>query len=397
MNEKKKLLLVLTDFDIGGIQKAAIAFLNEFRADFDITVFAFKSQGPLRKEVPSDIPVLDCSERFSLIGETLSGARAMGFKEFATRLRMALHSRFFGNQDIIAKACEDYQVPGDYDFAVSFVQAGDARYIYLVGTPYFTLHCVKAKTKIQVIHDDMHRKEYRTRENGKLYSGFDGVFVFSEDTKKLCESIIKAPCFLFNNFYDVAAARNAFDEAKRLGPFDQAYINLISLSRLSPEKGMSRLIECLGKADSLITRAYTLRIYGDGVEKNRCLSLIRKYELENKVILMDPVDRPIVPLLRSDALVVASYDEAHPMVVDEAHMAGKPVFAASYSSASAQLYPTDTYVDNTDAAFQNGIVWFINGFSRKADASSSLYYYQEKNQNIKQNLIDIFYSLKVHE
>ena len=68
-------------------------------------------------------------------------------------------------------------------------------------------------------------------------------------------------------------------------------LNIINVGRLSPEKGLRCLIESL----KYLNLTAKLFIVGDGPEKNSLKNLVKKLELENRVIFMGKITHDALP------------------------------------------------------------------------------------------------------
>jgi glycosyltransferase involved in cell wall biosynthesis len=97
-----------------------------------------------------------------------------------------------------------------------------------------------------------------------------------------------------------------------------------AVGRLSPEKGFDFLVEAM----SHLAQCH-LTVVGDGPERPRLESLIRKYGLEDRVTLAGWVDPPWTQRLTFQILVAPSLEDSFPLVLLEAMMAGIPVVASN--------------------------------------------------------------------
>ncbi len=362
--KKPSLLLCLSGFARGGIEKAALNFARNLQKDFDITVFSYYG-GPLLWEFPKDIKIILAGPRFVDFGNSMAEAKRDGFFAYLRRGIKAVRSKKVGNQALLAKACHGYRFPGHYDVAISYVHGGEPSLLSVAGTMRFVLECVDAKDKIQFIHDDLKRPEFRRGELGELYSRFDQVYVLSEGAKERAESFIHCPVLVTSNFFDVFSAQKLKDEEGLNASFDPSHVNLIVLARFSPEKGLLRLLEAISEASNQIKKPFSLRLYGFGIEEAQCRDIVASAHLEKSVFFMGETDSPLEVLSKSDLLIVPSFNEAHPVVIDEAHLVGKNVLATDYASAKSQLMPKDIVVPNSKEGLREGLISFINGFERK--------------------------------
>jgi len=110
-----------------------------------------------------------------------------------------------------------------------------------------------------------------------------------------------------------------------------ADIVLINVGRLDKHKGIPYLISALRLLNSMLN--VKLILIGSGVEKRKIYGLIRKYNLENKVIHFENIsDRRKFELYKiADIFVMPTLYEGLPTVVLEAMAVGLPIVASNVS------------------------------------------------------------------
>lgn len=109
--------------------------------------------------------------------------------------------------------------------------------------------------------------------------------------------------------------------------FCQGGITLGAIGRLSPEKGISHLVEALHRGGEAAS-GVRLLIIGDGGERERLEELITARHLQQRVVLAGyrPAARSYLPLLAG--FVLPSLTEGLPITVLEAMQAGVPILAS---------------------------------------------------------------------
>jgi glycosyltransferase involved in cell wall biosynthesis len=104
-------------------------------------------------------------------------------------------------------------------------------------------------------------------------------------------------------------------------------VNLLSVGRLSYEKGLDHLIICLRRLGSA---SYKLTLCGDGPYRQRLQSLVNAQGLDDHVHFLGRIpwgQRLSEVYARSDILVLPSLSEGSPKVLLEAMAKGLPVIA----------------------------------------------------------------------
>lgn len=118
--------------------------------------------------------------------------------------------------------------------------------------------------------------------------------------------------------------------------------NLISIGRLSPEKGFLDLIEVF----ELVHQKYPdwkLNIIGDGVQMNSIKQKIKELELDKSVILHGFQNKEYIykEMLHNSIYVMCSYEESFGIVLLEAASFGIPLIAFSSAQGAHEIIEPD--------------------------------------------------------
>ena len=110
----------------------------------------------------------------------------------------------------------------------------------------------------------------------------------------------------------------------------------ISIGRLHYRKGYHVLIEAHARlvADGLF---HKILIIGEGEQKPELEQLIKKYRLENSIILLGNKMNPYPYVKMSDFFILPSQSEAWPLVIAEAMILGKPIIATDTGDVSKMI------------------------------------------------------------
>lgn len=110
-------------------------------------------------------------------------------------------------------------------------------------------------------------------------------------------------------------------------------LKLITIARLSKEKGVPRILEALSKTS--IPFHFTL--IGDGPEKEHTMSLIREYGLQDRLTYI-PFTRDVEKHLKSnDYFLQGSYVEGFPNALLESCTVGTPVIAFDVPGGTKEI------------------------------------------------------------
>lgn len=119
-----------------------------------------------------------------------------------------------------------------------------------------------------------------------------------------------------------------------------AYRRALAIGRLDKVKQFDMLIQAWKDID------FKLDIIGDGEEYSYLQSLIKEYNLQDKVRLLGYSNQISVELALSDFLIISSAREGGPIVLAEALLLKKPVIATNVGMVS-EFIPTEYIAENS--------------------------------------------------
>ena len=97
MLEKKKILFVVHNLKIGGIQKNMANLLNSLCDTYEITLFIYNAAGEYLNQIPKNVRVIEAKSAFHLLGMSQSEAMKNPFTAVARTL-FWLILKLFGNK-----------------------------------------------------------------------------------------------------------------------------------------------------------------------------------------------------------------------------------------------------------------------------------------------------------
>lgn len=179
----------------------------------------------------------------------------------------------------------------------------------------------------------------------KYYKRFDLI---------ICQSAYMQQDLIHN--YNIPANKtavlyNATEErpvgrSANTGPGNKKACKLVSVARLSEEKGISRLIHATG----LLTLPFKFYIIGDGGQKAKLQRLINELQLQDNIFLLGEKTEPFLGMEDADLFLMGSYYEGLPNVLIEAGMLGIPVIAFNAPGGIAEVISEENgiLVDDND-------------------------------------------------
>lgn len=333
---KKKVLFVINNLKIGGIQKSLVNLLKGISNYYDVYLIVFSENGKLFNELPSNITLIKVNKVLSILGLSQKEVIDKGIYLWLLRSLGAVWSKFFGNFLPIRLLTYSCKIKESFDFAISYAQFAEKNY-FSGGSNEFVLNSVSAKEKITFLHCDFQRYGGNCRYTRKKYHEFDKIVACSEGTKLQFIKILpelKDKTFVVHNFND-------FSKIYRLSKsneiqYNDDVLNIITVSRLSKEKALDRVIYAVKEAiDKGIKINY--HIVGDGPERDRLQKLTELLNLKLYVNFFGEQKNPYQFMKNADLLIISSKHEAAPMIIDEAAYLGVPIFTTETISAKEMV------------------------------------------------------------
>ena len=328
----KRILIVNNNLDMGGIQKSLVNFVKEIHKEYDITLMLFSKSGSLLREVPGSVKIITPMEGYRILGLEKKDLKKYPLL-FVLKAALLAYSRIFSRKSAM-KLLGLLQKPiGGYDVVISYSHLPHPNY-FRNGCADFVLDKTICRNKICFVHCDYLNFGGQTEDNNRAYMEFDKIACCSDSVRErflIGSKLPDSKVHTVRNFYDLHLASY---QAEGTGLFDESFVNVVLIARLSDEKGILRAIEALVQSGR---RDICFYIIGDGPQKEEIARSIRKYQLESRVTLLGEQSDPYQYLLQADWLLVPSFHEAAPMVFDEAMLMGIKVITTNTTSAEEMI------------------------------------------------------------
>ena len=334
----KRILLVTTSLNIGGIQTAYINMANALSSSYEVDCFIYNSDGALRERLDPAVRLLPTTWMLRALGMSFREAwesKKAGiilFKLFSTVWAKAVDNRV-----PIESALHFCPVLGEYDLAIAFSHETGKHRVF-TGCPRLVSQKVKAKQKISWIHYDPLGQDLDNTFNASFYQKMDRVVAVSKSVKESCEKAFPTLtekldyCYNFQDF----SFLKKMSEKRQDVEYTSGCLICFSACRLAHEKGILRALEAFAPT---LRQQKDIRWYiaGDGYERHEIEDKIKAEALEQYVVLLGNQLNPYPYMKNADLYLSVSYSEAAPVVYREANFLGVPVLSTETCSSKELL------------------------------------------------------------
>ncbi len=345
----KKLLIVNNNMKVGGVQKSLCNLLWSLDpTEYHVTLLLFSKTGAYLDELPPAIEVVEETGPFRLFGKSQSEYTGT---DAIKRTCLAVICRFFGRDAAVRLMRKRQPVRGHYDCAISFLNNGPKELLY-GGAQDYVLYCTDAKRKVLFLHSDYDRSGSHYPENDRAVAQFDIIAACSEGCRR---AFVAALPELADH---CVAVRNChrYDEIRRLAEAeDVTYapnaIHAVTVARMTPRKGIDRAIRSVATARAA-GHPLVLHVVGDGPERGSLQRLAEELAVSDAVIFHGEMGNPYPYIKQADLMLLTSYHEAAPMVIEEARCLGVPILSTEIISTKEMVTEAQAgwVCDNDQAA-----------------------------------------------
>lgn len=329
----KKVLIAISDMNVGGIQKSLLELLKALSKcqDYEVSLFCCKMEGAFLERIPENIKILPENPYAVAAEQTLSACKKRGIKYYFFRMILSFWSKCFTKALPAAILCRFIgKIGEEYDVAISYSQPIED-HVFCNMTNEIVLNCVNANTKITFVHCDFGVYGGNTKRNRKLYTKFDRIAAVSESVGKRFAEIVPELSEKLHTVYNFCDC-NEIEQLAAQNSLEYPEKTFVTVARLSNEKGILRCIPIFAQLKEEGYR-FEWHIVGGGTLKRDIEEEIARYSLEQNIVLEGEQLNPYRYIKNADYLLLTSFHEAAPMVFDEAFTLGVPVLTTRTLSA----------------------------------------------------------------
>ncbi|PHA03085.1 glycosyltransferase [Bacillus pseudomycoides] len=331
----KKIVFVTRRMIMGGIEKALISMLESISQDkYDVTVLVMGNGGELIDEIPNHIKVkcLYGNEKsitekmwnYTKKGKFINAFRTGWYTILAKKAKTVYEQEMYHSKMLPV-------VETEYDLAVAYHTPASFPVVYVMNN-------IKAKAKVAWIHSDISQYERELQPYKDFYQKYDRIFCVSKFAlNKFVEVYpnLKEKTSIFYNILD--QKRLNLMSVKDEG-FNDKFdgIRILTVGRITSQKGQDIIPNILMKLKS---KSYNIRWYciGDGESRSKLESMIKKYGLEEYLVLLGTKKNPYPYIKHCDIYVQPSRHEGYCITLAEARAFNKPIVTTDFVGAREQI------------------------------------------------------------
>ena len=367
---KKRVLIIISSFRWGGINRALQNWLNaispdEYQVDLFVLVHSGNYEGtfsncellPKNKFLGT---LLDQKEYQKGLAKILFLALKVLNKLTKGKFQHWLYGKS-GNNLVKGK---------NYDAVIAWGE----------GVPTVFVSHIEHSNKIAWIHCD-----YTQYTNGPtektIYDKFKSIVCVSKYTRKTFLSYypeMETKVHAIYNILDI-------DEIKRLSKepmdieYDKNVFNIVSVGRVAPVKRFSEIPAIAKKVKDAGCEFcwYIVGPYCEDKEYHKIVDDTKAFGLSGQVVMLGGKDNPYPYIANADLLVCTSISEAAPFVILEALCLKKPVVSADFGSAGEFVIDCQSgYISNIESIDKPiiGLITDSQSIQSEKDARRSFIY-----------------------
>ena len=389
----KKVLIVVHDMRMGGVQKSLLSFLQCFAQSAyadqcELHLLIQEPAGKLLQQIPDCIRFVPPSKPLRWLGSSMSAELVcrhfswtglLGKLAWIVKKKLGLFPQQLNSSQRLWSCWKELvpQLEEAYDVVLSY-QDGCSN--------YYAIDKVKAAKKVLWMHNEYQKQGYDAAFDHPFYERADGIVTISENCRTCLEKEFPAmrdKIKVLENITTLESVLQKADEEVRDAFVDDQRFGILSVGRLNNQKGFDIAIsaaKCLKDAG----RQFHWVVIGDGPEHACLQEQINTLGVSDCFQLLGAKENPYPYMKGCDLLVQPSRFEGKSIVLDEAKLLCKPIVVTNYTTVGASItHGVDGWVvDMTPEAVCAGIAYMMD--HPDVSAGFSTYLAQQKKGNAQE-------------
>ena len=384
---KKKVLILTTALDIGGITSFMLPIVNLLKSEYDLTIAYTTDKYNKLSEITGDIELVQfeepCKKNTALYMLThgwMSHIIKVKFRDHNKVTPMASLQRVNYSEEMITQIPEE--LSKHYDVAISTAE------FYCNN---LVAEKIDAEKKIGWIHPDYSSLHTDTFFDKRTLDKLDYIVTVSNTSKN---SLIKVFPEYRNKVYFIPNLLNVEKIIKLSKDKPREYSKIsgpifVTVARLdNSSKRLDRIVEA---CRILKDKGFEFHwfIVGGGSDYDAIQTLSEKIKTTDVLHLLGAKVNPYPYIKYADAFVLTSQYEGKPVVVDEAMLLGCPVVTTQYTSAIEQIGDNGQVVENNDMTAPMEIAEILLQGKWKNKEITALKKMKDKEEYVRNTLIKL--------
>lgn len=321
---KKKLLFVNGHLNVGGVENSLISVLKNIDFNlYEVDLLLVEGTGDYINEIPKDINIFFC-DLSTAYGPFLKCIynNLKNRNWFGLFLRLVLLFEQIFKMNALPLIKPMFKLHKKYNYAIAY-RVGICTEI--VG------YMVDSEKKITWWHHgEFNLSESETKKWINALGKFDRLIAVSDGVKSMLTNNIKSinnKILTIPNMINTEEIRMKAMASTELNYCFDGYLTLLSVGRLSSEKGM---INCVYACKMLVENGHYVKwfLIGEGPERREIEKSIKEFDLENNIFLLGAISNPYPYIKNAHIYVHPSLVESLSITVLEALALNTPVTVA---------------------------------------------------------------------
>lgn len=332
---KKKVIFVTKALWIGGIETALVNLLNHLDYEkYDVTLMLLHAELDMLEKVNPLCRVLVIDrEKTYTFKKAYRYSRLYHLTE-ETEHPSKLHKVMMWAVPIIKWIENGLYIHYIYDLMKD--EHFDTAIIYSDVVAETAIKAIKADKFLMFYHHGAMRHVYHDQI---AYEKCEKIIAVSENQANELKKFVPSAAdkiMVIHNLTDVDGIRMRAAQSTK-EHFDKTKFNIVSVGRVSHEKGMDIAVRVCAKLVSDGFDHVRWWIVGDGPAMKEVMDTIAETRMENHVIMVGMQSNPYPYIRQADLYVQPSRFEGYPMTILEALIIGQPVVSTDNNGAKEIL------------------------------------------------------------
>lgn len=339
MSNKKNILIIMNNLRVGGAEKALLSLLQTFDYSlYTVDLLLFKKEGLFLNQVPNEVTVLEEPLEYKFFdmpfSKAIIDALKLGRLDIV-RSRIAMAYLFKTEKNVTVREQKLWKFLGTclqpvtkkYDLAIGFLEK----------TPnYFCAYKVTATVKLGFVHNDYEKLEMEPKLDYDCFNKLHFIATVSNECLAALQRSFPEYSDKLLVIGNISAPKLILKLAEE--PIEPLHsgLKLITLGRLSPQKGYDLLVEAafILKQKCIDFKWYIL---GIGELQKELNALIANYNLQNEIVFLGLKENPYPYIKQATIYIQPSRFEGKSVAIDEAKILKKPIIVTNFSTAKDQI------------------------------------------------------------